>query len=1021
MSNSTFTDNVAGAFGGGIYSLLGNVEIENVIFTSNTAMTDNGGGFYSIIGSVIIRDSLFSLNTASTGGGAYISISGANKMAQLDNITFDHNDATNQDGGALYVGGSGHLSIRNSIISNNTAGDDGGGLYRGGGTTSIEKTRIQSNISAGDGGGLICTTSTCTISETTIDGNTTTSSLRGGGGIYTQSSTVQIDASAITNNTATRNSGGGIRALNGNIFILNSTLSGNATMGGTKDGGGIYNQSANTTFINSTIYGNTATDDGGGIFRASGSIKLLNTIVSGNNANDQGDEIYGAVTADGNNLLGYSGRNNAQAFANGFTPGASDITATSNGLNPTAIFDILDTTLANNGGTTLSHALVANSPAIDAGDDALATDDGTLTGNTLFTDQRLYSRFAFAAVDIGAVEVVDPMASHEVLVTVTGLNGGLVLQNNGADNLAFNVDGTQAFSMPVANTVDFLVTVLNQPTVPNQNCVVLNGSGTINNAGVMVSVNCTYLQYIVGVNVSGLAQGNSIEFDYQGEPLIVSANGQFNFTTKGDDGSNFDVSLVNQTATPNQICLPLNSIGSITGSDVIININCKDIIYVDTSAPQMGDGLSWSTAYNHLQDALADPSAGQIWVAAGVYYPDEGGTQIDNDPISTITLIDGVSVYGGFIGSETLRSQRDPGSNITVLSGDIDENDVNSDGNNIAETVVDIQGVNAYHVTNGANIDDKTVLDGFTITAGHASISGHFEGAGMYCGGSTEGPSLNQMQFIGNLAGNGPVSGRGGATFGCVQNVTLSSFLNNQADDSAGAVYTGAGGHLDQVLFEGNYALIQASSIISKNNEINIYNASFISNSTGQGVAGAIKIEADMLLETTLFKGNLGSDGGAISMEASANLELINVTLTGNNATANGGAIRSVSTGAINIVNSIIWNNQDTTGVGTASASINSLNGGVINSNSLIQGFGTSGIGNLDEDPLFVTASDPSAAPTSLGNARLTELSMAIDTGDNSIISSTTDLDGNTRIFNGFVDMGAYEYFDEEVFKDGFE
>ena len=54
---------------------------------------------------------------------------------------------------------------------------------------------------------------------------------------------------------------------------------------------------------------------------------LRNNIVSGNNANGQGDEIFGAVNVDGNNLLGHSGRNYAQAFS-GFTPGASDITAT---------------------------------------------------------------------------------------------------------------------------------------------------------------------------------------------------------------------------------------------------------------------------------------------------------------------------------------------------------------------------------------------------------------------------------------------------------------------------------------------------------------------------------------------------------------------------------------------------------------------------------------------------------------------------------------------------------------------
>jgi Ca2+-binding RTX toxin-like protein len=91
-------------------------------------------------------------------------------------------------------------------------------------------------------------------------------------------------------------------------------------------------------------------------------------VVSGNTA-ASGSEIYNhstrLVTAANFNVFGQNGLTNAQAFVN-FTPGATDITATSDGNRPTALTGILNTTLANNGGLTRTHALVSGSPAIDA-------------------------------------------------------------------------------------------------------------------------------------------------------------------------------------------------------------------------------------------------------------------------------------------------------------------------------------------------------------------------------------------------------------------------------------------------------------------------------------------------------------------------------------------------------------------------------------------------------------------------------------------------------------------------------
>ncbi len=457
-------------------------------------------------------------------------------------------------------------------------------------------------------------------------------------------------------------------------------------------------------------------------------------------------------------------------------------------------------------------------------------------------------------------------------------------------------------------------------------------------------------------------------------------------------------------------------------NDVILKALGLTIIYVDENVVAAGNGSSWINAFDNLQDALAVAVSGEeIWVAQGVYYPDVGGSQVDNDRLATFTLIDGVSIYGGFNGTETDRNQRDPETNTTVLSGDIDGDDTNGDGNNIAESTDDIINNNSYNILIGSNVDTNTILDGFTVTAGKATSADpvNSKGAGIYCGTNTSGPSLNQMIFIANFAGD-----RGAATFGCSQYVTNSSFINQYSDDLAGAVFA-TGGYYENIIFEGNEARRTGGAMRNAANPLTMKNIKFIANKSRETDGGGLYSSADVTLENILFSGNqasiVGSDeGGGLYLLNNLVANLTNVTFTGNKTIGLGGAISMTSTTTLNIKNSIIWNNQDST-ASTPSSSININGGTYTQTNSLVQYFGTTGTGNLDEDPLFIMDTDPLAAPTSMGNARLMNISIAIDAGDNGFVNTDFDLDGNNRIFNTTVDMGAYENIPELVFIDGFE
>ena len=71
---------------------------------------------------------------------------------------------------------------------------------------------------------------------------------------------------------------------------------------------------------------------------------------------------------------------------------------------------------------------------------------------------------------------------------------------------------------------------------------------------------------------------------------------------------------------------------------------------------EAADGTTWADAYPKLQDALtlavACPGVTEIWVSAGVYYPDEGEYESDNDRDASFYLVEGVTIYGGFVGNE---------------------------------------------------------------------------------------------------------------------------------------------------------------------------------------------------------------------------------------------------------------------------------------------------------------------------------------------------------------------------------
>jgi hypothetical protein len=282
--------------GGGLANRGGQVTLEKCTVTGNSVFR-LGGGVYNRLGTLSLIDSVVSGNSAGLGGGA-----------------------------ANY---SGTLILTNSTVSGNTASFGG---------------RVQSFD-------LFPFPSALILINSAVTGNLARAS---GGGIDNSDSTLTMTNSTVSGNTAAYG-GGGIDNFRATITVTNSTVSGNSAR---FNGGGVFNYSSTATLLNSTLSANSAARAGGGVYNRDASLILLRGLLSGNTA-PSGAEVFhntGIITANNFNLFGHAALTTAQALA-GFAPGATDLTATSNGTTPTTLNAILDPTLADNGGPTYTHTV----------------------------------------------------------------------------------------------------------------------------------------------------------------------------------------------------------------------------------------------------------------------------------------------------------------------------------------------------------------------------------------------------------------------------------------------------------------------------------------------------------------------------------------------------------------------------------------------------------------------------------------------------------------------------------------
>ena len=378
LSQSVASENIAHS-GGGFYLATESTEIKAVQFIRNKAeATDNGlyagaGGavaFGPATGKQDLTGLEFIENEAELVGGAIaITDGGGATTVNIRDSSFDGNQS--RLGGALYADGyRENFNIENALFINNSAVGGAAGYFKDASGLTLKNSIVRDNTAKTLGGAFASMhRAVIEVDNSIIEKNKVENGVAGG---FYNAGTLTVKNAQISNNEA--NEGGCIiNAPIGNAFAYNTTFSGNIgnTSGEKISGGAIFNAAsggldlpAEITIVNSTIAYNSD-----GIFNQSeddisytidsvnttlpGIVKMYNTIVAGNGVGD-------IITDYGNEAP-------VEAF-NNLIGNIQDIT----GFNGTNILNVdpLLEPLANKGGFTKTHALLPDSPAIDAGDNS---------------------------------------------------------------------------------------------------------------------------------------------------------------------------------------------------------------------------------------------------------------------------------------------------------------------------------------------------------------------------------------------------------------------------------------------------------------------------------------------------------------------------------------------------------------------------------------------------------------------------------------------------------------------------
>jgi predicted outer membrane repeat protein len=886
---------------------------------------------------------------------------------------------------AIYGGGvsiyDGAPALTTILFSDNTADTYGGGVYidNASGPT-LTDMRFLGN-SAHHGGGLYIYFSTASLINSMFISNAAVSD---GGGMTSVSSQPALTQVLFTQNTA-GGYGGGLSQSWSYPLLTNVTFDANVVTDG--NGGALYNDFSgphlhNVTFSNNSVTGG----NGGALYNDLNSTPVLTNVTFYSNT---------AIMSPG-----FSGGHGGAIFD-----------------YSTPVYTLTNVTFSNNRALGYDAGHPAYGGALYSSGGSAALRNAILWANT---PEQIYNETTATAVNTGIVQGGCPTGSTCTGVSTTDPRLGAFDIYGGFVNTIPLLPGSSAIDTAndtVCPAVD--ARSVTRPKGPHCDIGAFESYGfTLSIAGGNDQSTPITTAFPQSLKVSVIANS----------PLEPVNGGKITFTPPASGAS---ASLATSPATVISDTASVNATANGTRGTYIVTATLVDansigftlhntaVLYVKPGAS--GNCNSWATACE-LQTALAQAVYGdEIWVAAGMYKPTTG-----SDRNATFQLVNGVSVYGGFAGTETTRNQRNWTTNVTTLSGDIGAIGTASD--------------NSYRVVTANSATLNTALNGFTITGaqGTGQVGGgvYINNGSLtiancritvnsadYGGGVFQSGDSGRVDVIDSRVELNTASNHGGGLYITGQAaLTSTQILSNTASGHGGGVHMQTG---DVSVFNGliyNNRATQNGGGLNANNAISLNGTRFISNTAGQYGGGLLQWNGGYtvtLIGAVFERNQAGQEGSALW--AHGNVQATNLVVINNTALRQGSVMLKGSTSHFShatfsrntggpgliltnegVLNStLLMTNtifvSHTTGISATAGSIATLNGVLWQGNGANTGGSVTVQNATTGDPAFAT-----------DGYHLTRSSLAIDHGVNAGI--LIDIDGDPRPMGSGYDLGADEF-----------